>query len=452
MSSGMPSGVGATQGEEREAMVRRRMALFAAAAVASFFPLDPLLGAGMATFAFRAAWVGAIVAFALVRPRADQLDAYALALASGVAMVGIAWTGGGVPTEYFRYLHALPLAALVIFPAATPAPAIAGLTTLLGGALLLHARGHGGIEVLAFCAANTCSSTLAIAGSLGYRRVRAAERGAQAARLEALEELAVSERRRARAERLALVGQLAAGVAHEVNNPLAYASASVRLVREAIGDGRAPADGSRAELVEALDDASAGLVRIQGIVSDLGAFAHDDEPEGRGCCATEAVAEAIRLASTRTARVARLEAALPPEGLGVGIEHGRLVRAVLNVLVNAADAIEDARRGDRIRVRLRAEGERVAVDVEDDGPGIPEAVTARLFEPFFTTKGARGTGLGLAVARQLLHRDGGTIEAGRSEWGGARFTLLLPATRAAARVASPGANPPRAAERHAEIG
>jgi signal transduction histidine kinase len=450
MSSRRPHGVDGTPPDEREALIRRRTALFGAAAVASFFPIDPLLGAGVATFAFRSAWVAAIVAFALVRPRSDQRDAFALALVSGVAMVGIAWTGGGVPTEYFRYLHALPLAALVVFPAATPAPAVAGLATLLGGAVLLHARGHGGVEVLAFCAANACSSTLGVVGSLGYRRLRAAERAAQSARLETLEELSESERRRARAERLALLGQLAAGVAHEVNNPLAYASASVRLVREAIGNGGAPAGGSRADLVEALDDASAGLARIQRIVSDLGTFAQEGEPEGRACDATEAVAEAIRLASVRTARVARLEAALPPAGLRVGIEAARLVRAALNVLVNAADAIEDAGRGGRIRVRLRAEGRRVAVDVEDDGPGIPEGVSARLFEPFFTTRGVRGTGLGLAVARQLLLRDGGTIEAGRSEWGGARFTLLLPVAEAApaeAPAAVPGAPPPAKGDR-----
>jgi signal transduction histidine kinase len=399
-----------------------------------------MLGAGGWTFGVRAAWVAALVAYALARPRPDQLDAVALALASAVAMVLIAWTGGGVATEYFRWLHALPLAALVVFPAATAAPALAGAATLVGGSLVVHAEGGGAVPIAAFAAANACSLALGVAGSLVYRRLRAAERAAEAARLRAVEELADSERRRAKVERLALLGRLAAGVAHEVNNPLACAAASVRSVREAVEDGAAPA-ARRAELAEALDDASAGLGRIQRIVSDLGAFAHDEEQAAGGCCPEAAVAEAVRLSAARVRRVASVDVVAPASPSPVRADPGRLSRAVQNLLLNAADALEDAGRRGRVCVRIRGEGAAVAVTVEDDGPGIPEAAAGRLFEPFFTARGIRGTGLGLAVARRLVERDGGAVEAGRSGWGGACFTLRLPA---AMPGPWPGAPPPAA--------
>ena len=105
---------------------------------------------------------------------------------------------------------------------------------------------------------------------------------------------------------------------------------------------------------------------------------------------------------------------------------GRMGQVVLNLLVNAAEALRDVR-GRRIRTSTRHVRGKVTVDVEDDGPGVSDEIASRVFEPFFTTK-STGTGLGLSICQSIVTSFGGTIELGRSEWGGALFRVRLPVT------------------------
>lgn len=413
---------------------RRRAAGFAAATVAAFIPLDTWLGAGLDAAALRVVWVAAILALGWA-PREDRPGfANALAVLSAAILAGIVHATGGASSVYFGYLFALPFAVLVLFPHMGRAPLLAGIATLVAGSGMLAAGGAGARNSAAFALVAASSIFMAAFAGRAFRDVREAERAAADARRLALEELAESERRRAQTERLALVGQLAAGVAHEVNNPLSYVKTSLGVVSELTAPlDLPPAD--RAELSEAVADALDGLGRIQAIVADLRAFARGDDERLDCCDASQAIEEAMRVASVRVSGVARLVADIPAAERPVAMPRSRLVQALVNVLVNAADAIEQGR-GGRVCVTVRDEAHACAIDVEDDGPGIPPAVAARLFEPFFTTKGAKGTGLGLSLSREYLARYGATIAHGPAPSGGALFTLRLPLARP--RAPSPG--------------
>jgi signal transduction histidine kinase len=244
--------------------------------------------------------------------------------------------------------------------------------------------------------------------SFFYGRLRKARQRAEEQQRAAREELVESQARMQQAERLADVGRLAAGVAHEVKNPLAYVQANLRFLLEEWGQ---PATAtSNAEYREALVETMQGVERIHQIVKDLTALARAEETvEGVGRCELAPVVDAsMRLASVRLKSLVKL--------------------VLLNLLLNAADAIEDAKVMDgRVAVRVEVLGERVRVMVEDNGPGIEAEHLSRLFTTFFTTKApGKGTGLGLALSRQYVESFGGTLHAENRPEGGARFVVDLP--------------------------
>lgn len=251
---------------------------------------------------------------------------------------------------------------------------------------------------------------------------------AEQARRRAMEDLAESERRRGHSERLALIGQIAAGVTHEINNPLSYVRANVAYLAEEARRGRLV--DPQGDVEEVLDDAAAGIERIAAIVSDLKCFARDESEEGSTTTVGSAVDEAVRLASVRLRDLAVVERALPETLPDARIPHGHLVQILLNLLVNAGDALGEARtassRPGRITIRAEVDAHRVRLRVEDDGPGLPEGREQRLFDPFFTTKPpGKGTGLGLALSREFVSRVGGDLWAENRPEGGAAFTVAL---------------------------
>jgi signal transduction histidine kinase len=411
-----------------DARHRRRAAAFAAATVTAYIPLDMWVGAGLDTAAVRIAWVAVLLGLGWAPRQARDWHPNLLGVLSAAALTAIVHQTGGAASVYVGYLYALPLAVLVLYPDWSRAGVLTGIATLVAGTAMLAAQGVSPRTVVAFGGVVVSSIFLVAFGGRAFREARDAERAAAAARRTALEELAESERRRAQAERLALVGQLAAGVAHEVNNPLSYVKTSLGVVLDLTAPLDLPA-AEREELSGAVADALDGLARIQAIVSDLRAFARGDDNQPDGCDATHAVEEALRVASVRVSRVARVAADLPPGERRVAIPRGRLVQALVNVLLNAADAIEGGR-GGQVRVALRDEPDACLIEVEDDGPGVPPEVAPRLFEPFFTTKGARGTGLGLSLSREYLARYGASIAHAPAPSGGALFKLRLPLARA----------------------
>ena len=344
---------------------------------------------------------------------------------------------GGPASPYFHVFFVMPFILAVFSPdSALP-------TLVSGGAGLVIVVG---LNVLArvplaqvFLQASSAVTFLGLAlfGTRMYRRMMEAQQAAHQERLQALDRLAESERLRGRAERerseverLVLVGQLAAGVAHEVNNPLAYVKANLSHLQHQTR-GEAPVD--MPELREVLVETQQGVLRIQQIVTDLRGFsrAGDLGAEERGQL-EEAVQEARRLVSMRL-RGGEVSLELAPGLPAVRLGQRHMVQVMVNLMINAADAVDQVEpaRSARITVRARPDAGGVVLQVDDNGPGIPQEVLARLFEPFFTTKPpGKGTGLGLALCREYVARVGGTLHAENQVGGGARFVLKLPAAEA----------------------
>lgn len=233
-------------------------------------------------------------------------------------------------------------------------------------------------------------------------------------------------------ERLATLGQVAAGIGHEVKNPLTFVRANLDFLDDVAASGRAV---DPAQLKEVVHEMRVGTDRILGVVSALGGLARVHTAV-RLVDAREAISTAAMLArpSFLSAGI-RLELDLERR-MEVEVSPGELSQVFLNLLVNAAQACATTGRGSgRVRVSSAARGGEIRIEVKDDGPGIDPSHLERLFEPFFTTKGeGKGTGLGLAISREIVERFQGRIEVETSPAGTA-FTVVLPA-QGAPRLAS----------------
>jgi signal transduction histidine kinase len=236
-------------------------------------------------------------------------------------------------------------------------------------------------------------------------------------------------------DRMASVGSLAAGVTHEINNPLAAVLANVEL---AVVDARSlPVNRTTERLVEELSDAREAANRVREIVRDLKLFSRSEEERHGPVDAREVLESALRMAWNEIrhrARLVRIFEDVPP----VYGNDARLGQVFLNLLVNAAQAIPDGRaESNEIRVSLRRVGERVLVEIADTGTGMSDDVLREVFTPFFTTKPLGvGTGVGLPVCQRIVSALGGQIAVESKLGIGSTFRVLLPA---AEMVTSPAA-------------
>jgi signal transduction histidine kinase len=255
------------------------------------------------------------------------------------------------------------------------------------------------------------------------------------------------ESRLAFADRMASVGTLAAGVAHELNNPLMYVLSNLHLTREEIDS---PDEAVwREHAKQQLDEAIHGAVRMQNIVRDLKTFSRVDD-EQRGNVSVQSVLESsINICWNEIRHRATLErdfGETPP----VDANESRLGQVFLNLLINAAQAMPARGVGaNRVTVRTYTDADGWAViEVIDNGTGIEPGRVSRVFEPFFTTKGvSEGTGLGLSICRNIVRDAGGTIEVQSQLDRGTTLVVRLPAstrdelaqTAQAPPTATPGA-------------
>jgi signal transduction histidine kinase len=238
-----------------------------------------------------------------------------------------------------------------------------------------------------------------------------------------------------RAERLASLGTLAASVAHEIRNPATALTFLLDEVRELVAASPSLDAAERAELRERLDDAATGVAQITRLSADLGRLARPADDVTDAVSLDEVVQCSVGLARARVQAAARLDLALgdPPPLRASAV---RLGQVVLNLLFNAAQALERAGRRGTVRVRTLRAGDEVRLEVEDDGPGLPADVRARLFEPFVASD--RGSGLGLYVCRQIVDAHGGTIEARENPAGsGTTVVVRLPLPRGPAYTSLP---------------
>ncbi len=268
------------------------------------------------------------------------------------------------------------------------------------------------------------------------------------------------------AEKMASVGQLAAGIAHEINNPAGFVTGNLETLRtyatgllqlaeayETLVDRLAAAgdvpradlehiretstainlDFIREDLGDILAESIEGMERIGKIVNDLKDFSHVDKDDAAAeNDLNELVEKAVNVAWNELkykCEVRKSYGELPP----VACNGGRISQVILNLLVNAAQAIET--RGE-IRIATALRDDEVELLIADTGPGIPPEILTRIFDPFFTTKPVgKGTGLGLHICQKIIGAHGGRIAAENAPEGGAVFRVRLPLARTRSGVA-----------------
>jgi signal transduction histidine kinase/ActR/RegA family two-component response regulator len=307
----------------------------------------------------------------------------------------------------------------------------------------LDALSHGADEVLVWPALDD----RAIQGFFDRTRLRASLRRGQEQNRAAM----------VHAEKLSALGTLVAGVAHEINNPLMALQLSIEAcmslmtpltnVVHELNVWSNRGWGATPEQVQMLYDlALTGAPRVEGrqlleemlvastaigsVVKDLRVFARadGDREEAQMLDANEVVDQALRLVGREIGMVAHIERDFARALPRVVVPHGRLTQVLVNILINAAHAINDVQREvHRVRVTTRADTEYVAISISDTGPGIASEALSHIFDPFFTTKrSGLGTGLGLSISRSIMRDLGGDLIVESVHGSGATFIALLP--------------------------
>jgi signal transduction histidine kinase len=231
------------------------------------------------------------------------------------------------------------------------------------------------------------------------------------------------------AEKMKSLGQLVAGVAHELNNPIGFVHANLQLLDEYVKKlmdepaDEAEADRIAESITKLLSRSREGTQRVKKIVQDLRTFSRMDQAELQEVDIHEEIDRTLGLMEPRfknRIEVERDYGRIPR----VQCYAGQLNQVFLNLLVNACDAIENH---GRIQIRTSRHGEGIRVEIADDGSGIPDEVKSRIFDPFFTTKpiGA-GTGLGLSLSHGIIERHAGVLSVESESGVGTTFRIDLP--------------------------
>jgi signal transduction histidine kinase len=263
---------------------------------------------------------------------------------------------------------------------------------------------------------------------------------------EALEKLRRAQDDLVRSEKLASMGRLVAGIAHEINNPvnavintIGPLEELIRSLRETTDLGVLAANGREAE--EMLAVIQRGATRSKAIVQALHNYSRGDDEQPREVNLARSVDDTLDLLRHRLKDV-RIEKEVDP-GLRVVGFAGQIDQVIMNLVTNAAQAIGPRPGGGTVRIKAAADPEAegtVVITVADDGPGIPAELLPRIFDPFFTTKDVgEGSGLGLSIVHGIIERHGGRISVDSHPGAGAVFTVRLPRKGVApAATATPG--------------
>jgi signal transduction histidine kinase len=309
----------------------------------------------------------------------------------------------------------------------TVGPKRSGLFYTAGDAEFLRALCHQAATALVN--ARTYEELVALNATLEQRvRDRTEELERSNGELEeALHELKNAEVQLVHAEKMASLGRLVAGIAHEINNPVSFISTSVeplkrRLAR--VGEG-AGSDTKRVlrEATELVDIMARGADRTATIVKDLRTFSRLHEATRKEVDLNEGLEVSLRLLESHWRDRIRIHRDLGDLPL-VECDPGQINQVFMNLLTNACDAIVDE---GNLWITTRWDGEQVSVSIRDDGCGIPADAIGRIFDPFYTTKGVgEGTGLGLSISHGIVDAHGGRLEVQSAPGEGTTFSVILP--------------------------
>ena len=260
---------------------------------------------------------------------------------------------------------------------------------------------------------------------------------------DALEKLRRAQNDLIRSEKLASMGRLVAGIAHEINNPVNAVINTLAPLEEAIKTMAAERDGDAAargagEAQEMLRVVQRGAARTKAIVQALHNYSRGDEQRPRELVVARSVDDTLDLLRHRLRNV-RVEKEIDPE-LRLNGFPGQIDQVFMNLISNAAQALGTRDSGGTIRIAARKQAEDVEITVADDGPGIPADVIPKIFDPFFTTKDVgEGSGLGLSIVHGIVDRHGGRIMVESQVGTGTTFRIVLPVRAAATAGAVPPA-------------
>jgi len=429
--SAEPSALAVFEAEERLRRLRERrwMWSFGAVCIVAFIPIDWLTTGALVPQLVLVRVLGAAVLIGVhvSSPRVDAAVLHALLVAGGCAISAtfavVSLLTGGIASPYASILYAIPLAYGLLVPAEPRVALGVGIGNALAGAMV-HVSAGTFASLVTWTGISACLAGFVFVfarherASLQRQFGRAVEHG----RLTNL--LDESEKRRKASERFAMLGQISASVAHEIKNPLAVLKANVGFLWEAAA-GR-PDDPAASEQREAAADSVEALQRIEAIVGDLRSVAREGLASVRPVQVEAFLEPALRIARLRAGDRVRFEVDIPPDLPDVAADEGRMVQVMVNLLVNAVEALDEAHRRGRVRLEASTADGTVLLSVEDDGPGIPAPVLEGIFTAGLTTKPlGKGTGLGLILCREYLTQMGGTIRAVNVEGSGARFQVVL---------------------------
>jgi signal transduction histidine kinase len=272
-------------------------------------------------------------------------------------------------------------------------------------------------------------SSIAIENAKAFDEIAKLNETLEARVEERTAELRDTQTQLVQAEKMKSLGQLVAGVAHELNNPIGFVHANLQLLDEYIAKLLAPGRSAqetakaREAIAKLLVRSREGTERVKKIVQDLRTFSRMDQAELQDADLNEEIERTLALMEPRFKTAISVErdfGKLPR----VRCYPGQLNQVFLNLLMNACDAI--SKKG-KIRIRTRRSADGVRLEFHDDGPGIPEEIQRQVFDPFFTTKPVGvGTGLGLSISHGIIERHGGRISVESSPGRGTTFIIELP--------------------------
>jgi len=236
-------------------------------------------------------------------------------------------------------------------------------------------------------------------------------------------------------QRMETMAGLAAGIAHEINNPLAYIRSNLNHIvevartferqrKDRVPDTPRPEDCEELRIVA--EECGDGIDRIGGIVDRMRRFSRMRPDELSSLDLNEALSDALKMARMHIDSPLTIRYAPDPSLPRVHASHGHIVQLLLNLCSNARQAVAEIDQP-LVEIDTFASDSEVSIRIRDNGPGIPARIRGRIFDPFFTTKSpGMGTGLGLPIAYGIAREHGGTLEFDESPAGGAQFTLRLP--------------------------